>query len=85
MEAQDWRAEAACRDMDPEMFSPASYQGPGEAQAQAAKAVCAGCRVAEQCLAGAMGEGDDVTVRGGMTPDERRKLKGRLRLVEAVA
>lgn len=88
MEAQDWRTSAACRDMDPELFAPPSYEGPGAVQATAAKAVCAGCPVVDECLQGAIAQEDDTTVRGGMTPEERRALRRRLggsRLAKAVA
>ena len=85
MEAQDWRAEAACRDMDPEMFSPASYEGLGAVKAEQAKAVCRGCDVSERCLADAIALEDDTTVRGGMTPDERRAWRRRADLLERVA
>ncbi|GAA2773802.1 WhiB family transcriptional regulator [Saccharopolyspora taberi] len=75
MLTQDWRADAACQDMDPELFAPASYEGPGAVQAEAAKAVCAGCPVVDECLQGAIAQEDDTTVRGGMTPEERRALR----------
>jgi WhiB family transcriptional regulator, redox-sensing transcriptional regulator len=75
MEAQDWRARAACRDEDPDLFAPASYEGRGAAQAEEAKAMCVDCPVKGECLAEAIKQGDDVTVRGGMTPDERRALR----------
>ncbi|MGW1675989.1 WhiB family transcriptional regulator [Saccharopolyspora sp. NPDC002376] len=73
MKSQDWRDDAACRGEDPEMFAPATFTGPGAVQAMEAKEICWRCPVAAECLAGA--GGDDFTIRGGMTPDERRDLR----------
>jgi WhiB family redox-sensing transcriptional regulator len=65
----DWRDGAACRDSDPEAFVlPLTPVG-----LRAAKSVCAGCPVVGPCLAGAAG--DEDTVRGGLTPDQRRALR----------
>lgn len=75
METQDWRKRAACRDDDPDLFAPASYNGPGARQAEEAKAICKDCKVVAECLADAIAQEDDTTVRGGMTPDERRALR----------
>jgi hypothetical protein len=67
----DWRARAACRDEDPELFFPAANTGPGwAAQVTAAKAVCQGCPVVEECRAFAFEE-LRYGVAGGMTDQER--------------
>lgn len=67
----DWRARAACRDVDPELFFPAANSGPAwTAQIAAAKAVCRGCPVLEQCRTFAF-EGLRYGVAGGMTEQER--------------
>lgn len=39
-----------------------------------AKGVCAGCPGRKACLLGALEQGDDWTVRGGLTAAERRRL-----------
>lgn len=70
MVSQDWRADAACRDEDPELFFPASPT----AEVSAAKAVCRRCPVASQCLADAIEQRDRDAVRGGLTPEERRGM-----------
>jgi hypothetical protein len=44
---RDWRLEAACATVDPELFFPEPGQVP---QAAAAKAICAGCTVRGPCL-----------------------------------
>lgn len=67
----DWRARAACRDVDPELFFPAANTGPAwAAQVAAAKAVCRRCPVVEQCRSFAF-DGLRYGVAGGMTEQER--------------
>ncbi len=73
----DWRHRAICRDEDPELFFPVGTSGPAIAQIQTAKAVCARCPVASECLAWALESGQDAGVWGGMSEDERRALKRR--------
>jgi WhiB family redox-sensing transcriptional regulator len=73
-EAIDWRASAACRFEDPEVFFPRS--GVGRAQQIArAKAVCARCPVRVRCLDLALRIGRTAHgIFGGMTKSERREL-----------
>jgi hypothetical protein len=47
----DWRLDAACAEVDPELFFPETGQVP---QAAAAKQVCAGCVVRGPCLEAAL-------------------------------
>jgi WhiB family redox-sensing transcriptional regulator len=75
----NWLARAACRDRDPELFSPPGETGPAERQIEEAKAVCNICPVKAECLHGAIAEGDDHTVRGGTTARERRGMRARAR------
>jgi WhiB family redox-sensing transcriptional regulator len=79
----DWRELAACRDTDPELFFPISDMGPGARQIAEAKAVCARCPVAEQCLRYALDNALDHGVFGGTTELERRKLTRSRRAHEA--
>ncbi len=66
--------KAACRGEDPELFFPfASAGAVFEAQVGAAKKVCAGCPVREQCLDEAL-ERIPEGVAGGLTAAERRGL-----------
>jgi WhiB family transcriptional regulator, redox-sensing transcriptional regulator len=51
---EDWRSLAACRSADPDLFFPISSSGQSIEQAAEAKAICAGCRVQRECLAGAV-------------------------------
>ena len=67
--AFDWRAKAACRDKDPELFFPV-----GNTEA---KAVCRTCKVIDACLKCALDTNQDYGVWGGLSEDERRALKRR--------
>jgi WhiB family transcriptional regulator, redox-sensing transcriptional regulator len=71
----DWRSRAACIDEDPELFFPIGTTGPAVDQAEAAKRVCIGCAVREECLEYALASNQDAGVWGGLTEDERRTLK----------
>ena len=46
----DWRAAGACMRADPELFFPISATGRALEQIAKAKAICAGCRVRQECL-----------------------------------
>jgi WhiB family redox-sensing transcriptional regulator len=70
----DWRDKANCLMSDPELFFPV---GNVTEAIDKAKAVCAKCRVAEQCLKYALDSKQDSGIWGGMTEDERRALKRR--------
>jgi WhiB family redox-sensing transcriptional regulator len=72
-----WRAHAACRGEDPELFFPADSTGPALAQVAEAKRVCADCPVRQECLRFALSTGQGYGIWGGLTEDERRKLRRR--------
>ncbi|MFC4943327.1 WhiB family transcriptional regulator [Pseudonocardia sp. GCM10023141] len=70
----DWRALAACRDVDPDLFFPVAESGPVfDEQVVEAKAVCASCPVRQQCLEFARDALSDG-IAGGLTAQERREL-----------
>jgi WhiB family redox-sensing transcriptional regulator len=71
----DWRANAACRDEDPELFFPLGDSGPALLQIQDAKAVCNTCDVSRDCLTWALESGQDSGIWGGMSEAERRSLR----------
>jgi hypothetical protein len=75
---RNWRLEAACREVDPELFFPEPGQAP---QAAAAKAVCAGCTVRGPCLEAALhgpqAQHDHTGIFAGTTPSDRMRLRGR--------
>ncbi len=71
---RNWRAQAACRGVDPELFFPEPSEEPlVKAQVAAAKAVCRPCPVRERCLADAL-ERLPHGIAGGLTEQERRRL-----------
>jgi WhiB family transcriptional regulator, redox-sensing transcriptional regulator len=75
---RDWRLDAACREVDPELFFPEPGQVPQAAQA---KAVCAGCVVRGPCLEAALhgpqARDDHSGTFAGTTAKERVRLRGR--------
>lgn len=71
----DWRNDASCRDVDPDLFFPIGTTGIAMEQVDAAKSICAGCVVREPCLEFALASNQDAGVWGGLTEDERRTLK----------
>ena len=71
----DWRARAACRDHDPEIWFPVGASGPALLQAEQAKAVCRRCSVIDQCLRWALDRPEEFGIWGGLTEDERRALR----------
>jgi DNA-directed RNA polymerase specialized sigma24 family protein len=73
--AANWRARAACRAVDPELFFPEPTDEPVvQAQVAAAKAVCRPCPVRERCLADAL-ERLPHGIAGGLTEQERRRAR----------
>jgi WhiB family redox-sensing transcriptional regulator len=73
-EGGDWRDDAACRDIDPELFFPLGTSGACLIQIEAAKQICRTCPVREPCLRWAVDSGD-AGVWGGTTEDERRQRR----------
>jgi WhiB family transcriptional regulator, redox-sensing transcriptional regulator len=69
-----WREEAACKGLDTGIFFPST-----DAEAGAAKLVCAGCPVRDACLEWALASRQEDGVWGGMTDNERRRLRRRRR------
>lgn len=66
-----WRAAAACRSVDPELFFPISDSAKCREQAAEAKAVCSVCPVQRECLAFAMRTRQVHGIWGGTTMTER--------------
>ena len=73
----DFRALAACRGLDAELFFPLGRPGsPGfERQAAPARAVCAACPVRARCVEFALARGLDEGIFGGLDPAQRRAVK----------
>ena len=68
----EWRLDAACRDLDTAIFFPES-----EDDVATAKAVCASCPVREACLDFALITRQDDGVWGGLDENERRRVRRR--------
>jgi len=68
----DWRQDAACRDLDTAIFFPDSEEESAQAQA-----VCAACPVRQACLEFALITRQDDGVWGGLTETERRRVRRR--------
>lgn len=74
--ADDWMTAAHCRGVDPELFFPHK----GESSA-AAKEVCFGCPVRQECYDHALANGEHFGVWGGLTEMERKAIRRSRRLV----
>ena len=80
--APDWRLQANCRGMDPELFFPSK----GDLVAvRSARAVCAACVVRPECLAYALALPglDTLGIWGGTTFKQRATLRRRVRRATA--
>jgi WhiB family redox-sensing transcriptional regulator len=73
----DWRADAACRGADPDLFFPEGSTSSARTQAKTAKLICRSCPVSAICLSWALGDGQQAGIWGGLTEDERRTLHRR--------
>jgi WhiB family transcriptional regulator, redox-sensing transcriptional regulator len=76
--ACSWWDLAACQSADPELFFPVTERGPAMSQLLRAKAICAGCRVRQQCLDYAISTHQPHGVWGGTSERERRMLRRRV-------
>src|SRR5579862_4127569 len=74
-DAQEWRDRAACRDTTPELFFPIGTTGGALDQIDAARRVCGQCPVTHECLEFALGTNQESGVWGGLTEEERRRLR----------
>ncbi len=81
----DWRARAACRVEDPELFFPVGTTEPALLQTRKAKAVCAACPVSSRCLSWALQTNQETGIWGGLGEPERRSLRRRTQRAEAGA
>jgi hypothetical protein len=67
--APTWRSQAACLGMDTAIWFPEDGQRNDQA-----KAICDGCPVEAECLAGAVERHEGAGIFGGLTETERRPL-----------
>lgn len=71
----DWREDAVCRDLNPELFFPIGVTGQAVDQIEIAKMYCSSCPSKDQCLEFAVTTNQEYGVWGGTTEDERRVLR----------
>lgn len=76
----DW-TKANCKGLDPDLMLP--VRGADPADLAAAKAVCAGCEVREDCLEHAVATNEKRGVWGGASYSERKAIVRSRRLVSA--
>jgi WhiB family redox-sensing transcriptional regulator len=75
-----WWNHAACLGMDVDVFFPHSSVGQSYMDVvQPVLDVCKGCPVVAECLEDAIRVADQFGIRGGLTADDRRKLRNRTR------
>lgn len=77
-----WRDQAACRDVDPELFFPPVGD---KYMAEDAREVCAGCSVAEECLEAALTAPLPAGIWAGLNLHERKILHAERRRQRSVA
>lgn len=71
-EARDaWRALAACRGLDTDLFYPEGRGSTLRAREQIAKNICMSCPVAQQCREAAASLPERYGIWGGLTESER--------------
>lgn len=75
MQTTEWMVQGNCRNFPPAMFFPSDGAG-----VERARAICASCPVATQCLEYALAEHIDHGVWGGCSERERRRIAKRRRL-----
>lgn len=73
---EGWRSSAACKDLDVDIFFPLDES---EEASLEAKAICAACPVAEECLQYALATNQADGVWGGLDANERRRMRRRIR------
>ena len=66
----DWRDDAACRDVEPELFFPGRHDDP-----HAAKKICATCPSLIPCLDLAMSDPEIKGIWGGTNLAERKAIR----------
>lgn len=73
-DACEWQERAACRGTDPEIFHPEKGGSPAAAQR-----ICARCDVREECLLYALKHDERFGIWGGLSENDRRKLRRKAR------
>ncbi len=74
-EPRVWRSDAACRDTQPDLFFPVGRTGQALEHIAKAQEVCKTCAVQVECLEYALMTNQDAGIWGGLTEDDRRKIR----------
>ncbi|MCC5950294.1 MAG: WhiB family transcriptional regulator [Nitriliruptoraceae bacterium] len=69
-----WQQDAACREADPELFF-----ANGDAEREAAMALCGACPVRTECLEHALSTRESYGIWGGTDEHDRKRLIRRRR------
>lgn len=73
---EDWRTKALCKDWDfKKRGDPWHPKSESQLAAMEGKNLCGGCPVRFDCLIDAVTSDTKHGIRGGATPDERRRLR----------
>lgn len=80
MDRAEWTQRAACRDLDIALFFPKRNDNKdrGDNYAPEARAACAGCPVAAECLMYALNNNERHGLWGGKSPKQRRTIRRQL-------
>ena len=70
-----WRAQAICRDTDPDLVFPVGTTGQALVQIAMAKQVCGECPVSRACLEYALETNQDSGIWGGLDEEQRRNIR----------
>lgn len=70
-----WAESALCRYTDPDLFFPVGGEATYKAYIASIRQICAACPVAGHCLEWALSTAEPDGIWGGMTPDERRRIR----------
>lgn len=70
----DWRDQALCAEIDPELFFPKKDDPERRNNIETAKRLCGECAVRANCLASALENNEVHGIWGGLTGRERRNL-----------
>jgi WhiB family transcriptional regulator, redox-sensing transcriptional regulator len=75
----EWQMRGACREADPLLFfHPEGERGPARRNRDAAaKSICSGCPVVQQCRSHALQVREPYGVWGGLTEDDREEIYAR--------
>ncbi len=74
-----WRSNAACRNLDTNLFFPSGEGDQAQIQIEKAKEICGKCAVKYECLEYALQNRQEEGIWGGKTPGERKALQKILR------